>query len=67
MICAYSPAGTEEIFVALAPGVPKAFESVAGAFQCIAETLPRFVNLSNWGAREFDVSRGADGGRKIFS
>jgi hypothetical protein len=29
--------------------------------------LPRFVELSNRGAREFDVSLDPHGGRKIFS
>jgi hypothetical protein len=42
-------------------------KSVAGALQCIPVALPRFVKLSNWAAREFDVSLGPDGGRKIFS
>jgi hypothetical protein len=43
------------------------FESVAGALQCIQLALPRFVKLSNWLAREFDVSLGRDGRRIIFS
>ena len=38
-----------------------------GALQCISRALPRFVNLSNRTAREFDVSLGPDGGRIIFS
>jgi hypothetical protein len=32
----------------------------------MSEVLPRFVSLSNCTAREFDVSLGPDGGRKIF-
>ena len=38
-----------------------------GAIQCISIALPRFVDLSNWAVREFDVSRGLAGGRIIFS
>jgi hypothetical protein len=42
-------------------------KSVAGAVQPIQLALPRFVNLSNWAVREFDVSLAPDGGRKIVS
>jgi hypothetical protein len=48
-------------------GRPGNLESVEGALQCISIALPRVVNLSNWAAREFDVSREPDGGRRIFS
>ena len=48
-------------------GCPGNLESVARILQHISRVLPRFVNLSNWAAREFDVSLGPDGGRKIFS
>jgi hypothetical protein len=42
-------------------------EFFARALQHISLALPRFVKLSNCGAREFAVSLGPDGGRKIFS
>jgi NAD(P)-dependent dehydrogenase (short-subunit alcohol dehydrogenase family) len=48
-------------------GCPGNLESVARALQHISLALPRFLNLSNWAACEFDVSLGPDGGRKIFS
>jgi NAD(P)-dependent dehydrogenase (short-subunit alcohol dehydrogenase family) len=48
-------------------GCPGNLESVSRALQHISLALPRFVNLSNWAACEFDVSLGPDGGRKIFS
>jgi hypothetical protein len=35
--------------------------------QHISKVLPRFVDLSNCGGCEFDVSLGPDSGRKIFS
>jgi hypothetical protein len=48
-------------------GYPGNLESVVRALQLVFLALPRFVKLSNCGAREFDVSLGHNGGRKIFS
>jgi hypothetical protein len=51
----------------VAAGRPGNLESLTRALRSIRLALPRFVNLSNWAAREFDVSLGPDGGRKIVS
>src|SRR6202035_5615288 len=51
----------------VAAGHPGNLESLTRALQSIRLALPRFLKLSNWAAREFDVSLGPDGGRKIFS
>jgi hypothetical protein len=42
-------------------------ESVVRARQDIQLALPRFVKMSNFGGREFDVNLGPHCGRKIFS
>jgi hypothetical protein len=42
-------------------------ESVGRIPQTIQLALPRIVKLSNWVAREFDVSLGPDGGRNIIA
>jgi hypothetical protein len=48
-------------------GCPGNLESIERALKDRQLALPRFVKLSNSAAREFDVSLGPDGGRKIFS
>ena len=64
MISAHSPA--REICYKWA-GCPGNLGSLTRALQRIQLALPRFVNLSNWGTREFDVNLEPDGDRKIFS
>ena len=62
----HAPPGTEDL-LRCGAGCPGNLESVTGAIQCIRLALPRIVKLSNWAAREFDVSLEPDDGRRIFS
>jgi hypothetical protein len=58
-------AAARAISCVTALGVP-GIENRSRALQDIPLALPRFVELSNFGKCEFDVSHGPDGGRKIF-
>ncbi len=64
--CSRARPGTGDL-LRYGAGCPGNLESVVRALQHIFLALPRFVNLSNWAAREFDVSLRPDGGRKISS